>query len=60
MLTRLPDCRDTSNLLTFNTLLETLTQACQAARLGEKPPSLLPDSTTTPVQTPVFLLPQAS
>ena len=40
-------------------VLETLTQACRAARLGKKPPSLLPESKMTPEQIPVLLLPQA-
>ena len=40
-------------------VLETLTQACRAARLGQTPPSLLPESEMTPEQTPVLLLPQA-
>lgn len=40
-------------------VLETLTQACRAARLGQKPPSLVPESEAAPRQTPFFLLPQA-
>jgi hypothetical protein len=40
-------------------VLEVLTQACQAARLGQEPPSLLPEAEIIPTHTPVLLLPQA-
>ncbi|MEM7769857.1 MAG: IS66 family transposase [Cyanobacteria bacterium P01_A01_bin.37] len=39
-------------------VLEVLTQACHAARLGQKPPSLLPESEIIPGYPQVLLLPQ--
>ena len=40
-------------------VLEVLTQACQAARLSQECPSLLPEAEMMPTHTPVLLLPQA-
>ena len=40
-------------------VLEVLTQACRAARLGQEPPSLLPEAEMPPQPPPVLLLPQA-
>jgi transposase len=40
-------------------VLEVLTHACRAARLGQEPPSLLPEAEMIPAQTPVLLIPQA-
>jgi transposase len=39
-------------------VLEVLSQACRAARLGQEPPSLLPGAEMIPTQAPVLLLPQ--
>lgn len=39
-------------------VLEVLTQACRAARSGQKPPSLLPESEIVPGDSQLLLLPQ--